>query len=371
MQAIGFDILQNISQALFLSGLLILLTIGLNMIYSVMKFSNFAHAEWVTFGMYIGWWGLQLLYFWIPWDNNFLINNIFVHAMFAFVMVGLFGILGEILIYSRLRNTKAGPTSFVVASIGIGLIVRNLLSMIFSETAYRRGTFGGRCPNCTQDANLPGFFPSFLHNDVYEFVLFNNDSFFGTQSILITKYEFFIIILAIVMVFAVDFLFRRTKFGIAMRATSDSRELAQISGINTKRIVLYTWFIAGGITGFGATFYRANLPKFDSFTGFLLLLPIFAVVILGGVGSFRGGIIAALIYGFVRQAFFIILTEFQKDGGIEDMLSNIEIIPGVVFPGITFHPSYADAIGFVILILVLLFRPQGISGKVEATRARV
>ncbi|KKL54971.1 hypothetical protein LCGC14_2260060, partial [marine sediment metagenome] len=127
------------------------------------------------------------------------------------------------------------------------------------------------------------------------------------------------------MVFAVDFLFRRTKFGIAMRATSDSRELAQISGINTKRIVLYTWFIAGGITGFGATFYRANLPKFDSFTGFLLLLPIFAVVILGGVGSFRGGIIAALIYGFVRQAFFIILTEFQKDGGIEDMLSNIEI----------------------------------------------
>jgi branched-subunit amino acid ABC-type transport system permease component len=166
-------------------------------------------------------------------------------------------------------------------------------------------------------------------------------------------------------VLAIDYIFKNTKFGIAMRATSDSFELADVCGINTKRIIFYTWFLAAGITGMGAAFVRATQARFSSLDGFFLLLPIFTVVILGGVGSFRGGIVAAFIIAFSREIALIILTEAQKPFGLEQTL---EEVLGFT---ITFAPAYADAIAFLVLIIVLLVRPQGIYGSVEATRARV
>ena len=187
----------------------------------------------------------------------------------------------------------------------------------------------------------------------------------GSQEILITGFELLIVLMSIFMVVAVDYMFKSTRFGIAMRATADSTELAQVSGINTKRIIYYTWFLAAGLTGFGAAFIRANQARFSTYGGFWLLLPIFAVVILGGVGSFRGGIIAALIIAFTRQITNIVFTQFQVTGGFEDTL---EQLTGFT---ITFSPNYMDGIAFVVLILVLLIRPQGIYGSVEATRERV
>ena len=171
--------------------------------------------------------------------------------------------------------------------------------------------------------------------------------------------------MSLMMVVIIAYVFTHTNFGISMRATSDSMELAQVSGINTKRIVYYTWFLAAGLTGFGAAFVRANQPRFSTYDGFYMLLPIFAVVILGGVGSFRGGIIAAFILAYARQLTVIVFTQFQKPGGLESILEE-----SLGFT-ITFTPAYADGIGFLILILVLFFRPQGIRGTVEATRARV
>jgi branched-subunit amino acid ABC-type transport system permease component len=373
--------------AVILACKLILFTIGLNMVYSVLKFSNFAHAEFITFGMYTSWWGLQMIAFASPLladffnqngiqllatfftDSGHLLDNVFIHAAFAFFMGGVLGIIGEILIFSRLRGRAATATAFTVASIGLGIIIRNVLSMVFTDFPDKRGTFNELCPNCTFLPNLPGPLA-----DLFSLIPFYNVSqgqfiinilpettLWSAQTIRVTNLDLIIVIIAIITVFAIDFLFRKTKFGIAMRATSDSQELAQVSGINTKRIILYTWFLAAGITGFGAAFVRATQPIFTSLDGALFwLLPVFAVAILGGVGSFRGGIIAAFIIAFARQATFILFTEFQRSGGLEDILNIV-----------TFSPSYADAIGFVVLILVLLFRPQGIAGSPDATRARV
>jgi branched-subunit amino acid ABC-type transport system permease component len=346
--------------ALVYAGTLIMLTIGLNMVYSVLKFSNFAHAEYVTTGMFASWWLLQILSNLLPWDTSHFINNLFIQAMFAFVVVGLIGLLGEVLVYDRLRRLSASPRSFTVASIGIGLIIRNVLSMVFGDFP-RPDT--ATCPTCTSKASFPDFFPAFLRKEFY--TLTNNLPIFGPQGIRITVFELYIILMSFVMVLAIDYVFTKTKFGIAMRATSDSMELAQVSGINTKRIVYYTWLLAAGLTGFGAAFVRANQPRFSTYDGFFMLLPIFAVVILGGVGSFRGGIIAAFILAYARQITVIVFTDFQKPGGLEFLL---EKYLGFT---ITFAPAYADGIGFVILILVLLFRPQGIRGTIEATRARV
>src|SRR4030065_412144 len=121
------NLLNHAAMALVFAGVLIMLTIGLNMVYSVLKFSNFAHAEWVTMGMFASWWFLQILTYILPWDTAHLFNNLFVHAVFGFIIVGLFGILGEILVFDRLRKLRASLGSLTVASIGIGLIVRNFL----------------------------------------------------------------------------------------------------------------------------------------------------------------------------------------------------------------------------------------------------
>lgn len=352
MQLIAFNLLNNIALAIVYACTLILLTIGLNMIYSVLKFSNFAHAEFITLGMYMSWWFLQILSSSLSIDTYYLLNNIFVHACFAFITVGLIGIMIDMLVFSRMRGLKANATTFTVGSIGVGLIIRFMLSMVFGALPTQ--------PTTVNKAAFPGWLPSFLKQEFYQFNLFQNDALFGTQDLRLTGIQIYTIIFAIVIVIIVDFIFRFTKFGIALRATSDNMELAQVTGINTKRIVYYTWFLAAGITGFGATFLWAEQGTFTNFNGFVWLLPIFAVAILGGVGSFRGGIVAAFIIAFARQFAVIILTEFQREGGLEQALNLI-----------TFSPGYADGIGFVVLILVLLFRPQGIAGKVDATRARV
>jgi len=356
------NLLSHAALALVYTGTLIMLTIGLNMVYSVLKFSNFTHAEYVTTGMFASWWFLQILSNLLPQDTSHYINNLISQAIISFIIVGLIGILGEVLIYDRLRRLGASPRSWTVASIGIGLILRNFLSMMFGDFP-RPNT--ANCPTCTSNASLPGWFPAFLRKEFYILELTKNSPTFGTQAIRITGYELFIILMSFIMVIVIDYVFTNTKFGIAMRATSDSIELAQVSGIDTKRIVYYTWFLASGLTGFGAAFVRANQPRFSTFDGFSMLLPIFAVVILGGVGSFRGGIIAAFILAYARQFTVILFSEFQKPGGLESLLEE-----GLGFT-ITFTPAYADGIGFVILILVLFFRPQGILGTVEATRARV
>ncbi|MHA2303845.1 MAG: branched-chain amino acid ABC transporter permease [Candidatus Hodarchaeales archaeon] len=361
MSFIPIDVVSHVSLAIIYASTLILLTVGLNMVYSVMKFSNFAHAEFITFGMFTSWWFLQILTFAIPWDSSmFLINNLIFQALFAFVMVGLLGILCELLVFGRLKRLAANPRSFTVASIGIGLVIRNFLAMIFGN--FPKPKTGG-----TSDSMLP-----FNLNIGIQQYFTRNHPIFGSQGIFITSEEVLIILMSVTIVVIIDYMFKKTKIGVAMRATSDSYELAQVSGINTKHIIFYTWFLAAGLTGFGAAFLRANQPRFSTLDGFIMLLPIFAVVILGGVGSFQGGIISAFIISFARQSTVILFTILQSPGGLEEAIERIFYdLFGVHGITITIAPGYADGIGFLILIIVLLFRPQGIFGKVEATRSRV
>ncbi|MFV2016533.1 MAG: branched-chain amino acid ABC transporter permease, partial [Candidatus Heimdallarchaeota archaeon] len=240
-------------------------------------------------------------------------------------------------------------------SIGIGLVARFLFGMIWGELPVP----GARYSSIPV---FPNILPDFLTDRRLDITLIELP--IGRQSITITNFDLWIIIFAFILVFLVDYFFKHTKLGIAMRATSDSHELAQVSGIDTKRVIYYTWFIAAGITGFAGAWVRARQNNFSNIDGAeVYLLPIFAVAILGGVGSFRGGIIAAIILAFSRQVTIILFTIFQNSSGIFPLEDWLNIV--------TFAPAYKDGIGFIILIVVLLYRPQGISGSLDATRARV
>ncbi len=127
-----------------------------------------------------------------------------------------------------------------------------------------------------------------------------------------------------------------TRTGKAIRATSSNPELAQSSGINTYRVVLTTWFLSGGLAGIAGLF-RAAETRLSPYLGWDILLPVVAVTTLGGIGSFYGAIAAAFIIGLLENIGVLILVQFN------------------------ISTEYRMAIPFVVLIFVLIFKPQGIA----------
>lgn len=127
-----------------------------------------------------------------------------------------------------------------------------------------------------------------------------------------------------------------TRTGKAIRATSSNPELAQSSGIDTYRVILTTWFLSGGLAGIAGLF-RAAETRLSPMLGWDILLPVVAVTTLGGIGSFYGAIAAAFIIGLLENVGVLVLVELGLS------------------------TEYRMAIPFIVLILVLIFKPQGIA----------
>jgi branched-subunit amino acid ABC-type transport system permease component len=145
--------------------------------------------------------------------------------------------------------------------------------------------------------------------------------------------QLIVILVGFATLVATGLMLRMTILGKRMRALSDDLDLAETSGINTSRVILYTWLFAGGLAGLAGVFAGA-ITQLQPELGFELLLPIFAAVVLGGIGNAFGALAAGIVLGVV-----------------------IEWSTFIVAPGLKL------AVGFLILIVVLIIRPQGIFGQ--------
>jgi branched-chain amino acid transport system permease protein len=148
--------------------------------------------------------------------------------------------------------------------------------------------------------------------------------------------QLFILVLAIVLVVAIYFLLEKTRMGKAMRATADNPELAQVRGINTERVIAWTWMLGGGLAAAGGAMLGLT-SQLRPEMGFFLLLPMFAAVIMGGIGNPYGALLGALIVGVAQQVSSAFL-----------------------------NPAYGPAVAFVLMVLTLLIRPQGLLGRAGA-----
>jgi len=158
-------------------------------------------------------------------------------------------------------------------------------------------------------------------------------------SLVFTNLELMIIVLAVVCMFAVHLVLSRTRIGKAMRATAADPVLARGCGVATARVIDVAWLISGGLCGLAGVSLVLNVATFDTGTGNGFLVPIIAAAVLGGVGQPYGAMIGALIVGVVSEVSTVFI-----------------------------QPEYNTAVAFVILIVVLLFRPQGILSDVAQTR---
>lgn len=235
-------------------------------------------------------------------------NRMVLGIVLAILVAMAFAVLTDLVIWRYLRSREAGLLTLLIASIGLALALRNAITLTWG-TDLR--TFPGPV---TQSTPVLG------------------------TGVELTQAEITVVAVSLVAILAVHVLLRHTRIGTAMRALSDNKELARVTGIDVDRVIVYVWLIAGGLAALAGVLL-GNLRAFTPTLGWLLLLPIFASVILGGIGSPYGAIAGGMAIGVAME----------------------------VSPALGVPTSYKSAVGFVILIVVLLVRPQGIFGG-QATR---
>jgi neutral amino acid transport system permease protein len=210
-------------------------------------------------------------------------------------------------LWRPMRRRKAGFVSLILISVGVAFVLRHLLLWFFGP-GHRR----------------------------YDVDVFQVHEVFGLR---IAQSQLVAVIGGAILMTAVGAVLAKTLLGKGMRALADSPELASVAGININRMVIYVWVLAGSLAGFAGVLQGLLLDSFTPNLGFQLLLPIFAAVILGGIGNPYGALLGGMVLGLTME------------------LSTWSVFLGGV------PPLYKPVIAFVVLIIVLLFRPEGILGK--------
>lgn len=305
--------------------------VGLTLIYGVLKFGHFAHGDMMMLSAYIAFFfivghivgarpsdELKILPFTVNdlpaaddtiWKLSFGYGLLVAMALSAVIMALLFIGLDRV-VYKPLRRRKSGIVIFSIAALGLAIATRATILMFYGPNPRLYS------PGIRERLDLP----------------------FGTH---LLADQVFILGVAITATAAVYVLLYRTRLGKAMRAMADNPDLARVSGINTERIIMTTWVVAGALVAVAGVLLGLQ-AQLDPQIGFVLLLPLFASAILGGVGSPQGAFAGGMLVGMVQEVAVSVHLNFIREG----------------FPG----PGYKFSVAFVILILILLLRPRGLFG---------
>ncbi|MEP3436550.1 MAG: branched-chain amino acid ABC transporter permease [Hoeflea sp.] len=267
--------------------------VGISMIFGILRFAHFAHGDLMTIGGY----GVLTAVWLIPVNPLLLLPFGIALAIVAALVVDEF-------FYKPLRKL---PTIYtVIASFGVALIFRSL-AQLFWSSGNQVFTSGVRMPMVLLDT----FRISELHAQV--------------------------IILTVLIAIALHFFLTRSKLGRAMRAVSDEPELAAVAGLDTERVIRWTWVIGAALAATAGVFAGMDTSMHPNL-GWNLLLAMFAAAVLGGIGKPMGAIAGGLIIGIAEET--LTFTWFSDEAFIS--------------------PSYKSAVAFFIMVALLLFRPQGL-----------
>jgi len=306
--------------------------LAVTLVYSVLRFSNFAQGDSMAFGTMIV---ILLTGFMIQqgWTISGFPTAVLVIPL-AILGTAIYLLTMDRLVYRFYRRVKAKSITIVMASIGVMFITGGLVRFIL-----------GVRPKTFADGERFIF-------SVREFKTFTGLE----QGIALKTSQFLTITIAIMLVAFVFYFLQKTKTGKTMRAYSDNKELALLSGINPDKVVQITWLLVAVLTTIAGALYGLD-KGFAAQQYHLLLLPIFASVIVGGVGSPLGAIAGAFLIAFSE----VLLTYAYKK-------FLIYLLPLSMHPNSLIQligTEYKYAISFVILVIVLLIRPTGIfKGKV-------
>ena len=292
-----------------LGSIIALGSVGLTLIWGITDLFNCAHGDQITVGAYIA-----LLFGGLFNRIGFLQGNVgpfsfswglllsFIPSIIISIAVA---VAVDRLVYKRMRRAGAHFITAFIASIGVAWALRGFIYIIWGADFH-------------------------FYSEGLRPVLFL------PAGIKLRVDEIFIMIVAWAAVAAVYLFLGRTKTGKALRALADNPNLARVSGINVERMLIWAWGIAGMLVAIAGILYGIE-TQLRPEMGWIFLLPLFAAVILGGKGSITGALAGGLVMGIAQQVSTLFLL-----------------------------PTYKPAVAFIIMILVLIFRPKGIFGRGKA-----
>ena len=291
-----------------LGAIIALGAIGLTLIYGILNFANIAHGDYMTLGAYLTLFivggalaalgiegtGLGPFTFGYP----VLLALPVAAAAVAAVAIGL-----DALIYRRLRARGVNAVVLAMASLGVAIALRGLVQIVWSGDAQRLPRESKSVYHLPMDVRVP---PDAI----------------------------FVAAVAVALVTAVYLILTRTKMGKAMRATADNPQLARVSGIDTQRVIRWTWAMGASLAATAGVLLAVYQAQMLPIMGWRFLIPLFAAAILGGIGNPYGALVGAFAIGVASE----VSTQW-------------------------INPSYKPAVAFAILIAMLLARPRGIFGS--------
>lgn len=318
-------ILQTLPQVLVdgltLGAVYAVVAIGYTLVYGILEFINFAHGEIFMTGAFVGtavllgvssagWLGA------LPAGLAY-----FLILAAAMVFTGVMGIGIERVAYRPLRN--APKLISLISAIGVSFLLQDIVRFIAD---LRTGNFVVTGISLYGDnlklgaSSLWGGF---------------NDAFLKTNTIIVVA-------VAVVLMIGLDLFVNRTKWGRAMRAVAQDRETAALMSINVNKVIALTFFIGSALGGGTGVLFAQQYGTIDPYIGFILGMKAFTAAVLGGIGNIRGAMFGGLFIG--------VLEMFSS--------ANLSVITGGTLGG-----EYKDVVAFLILIAVLIFKPEGLFGR--------
>ena len=279
--------------------------VGLSITYNVLRFANFAQGEVLAVGAYVSLALVSLMGVGIGRLGPISLGWPLLGSMVFSMLVTCLLVLGvDWVLFRILRQKQASRITFIIAAFGVSMMVRNVITLI---------------------AGGDQLFYSFYIPKAIKIM----------EGVKILPDDLLILFITLISVISLHVFLNRSTMGKKMRAVAENPALAMVSGINIERVFKWSWILGASLAAVAGTLH-AHITQLDPEMGFELILPMFAALVVGGVTNVYGAVLGGLLIGLSES--------FAVAGG---------------------GAAYRGAISFMILILVLVFRPQGILGEKE------
>jgi len=307
--------IQQLLNGLVLGSMYALIALGYTMVYGILGIINFAHGDVLMIGALTALTAIKLL------TNLHLpeVVTLILAAVIAMSVCALTSYSIERVAYRPLRKKNSHSLAPLITAIAMSLFLQTLGMIIW-----------GRSP-----VQFPQLLPTTPMN------------FLGTNAT-ITGKEIYLIIISLAVMIGLILLVNKTKLGRAMRATAENPKVAGLMGVNPNFVISITFMIGGALAALAGVMMATNYGNAHFYMGFIPGLKAFTAAVLGGIGNLAGAMVGGVLLGVI---------EALGAGYIGDFTNGV------------FGSNYQDVFAFIVLIIVLVFRPSGIMGERVADRA--
>jgi branched-chain amino acid transport system permease protein len=328
--------LQQIVNGLTLGCVYAVVALGYTMVYGIIQLINFAHGEVVMIGCMTAFSVIVAL---APTGMPPLLI-VTMGTLVAVPVCMAVGYVVERVAYRPLRNApRLAP---LITAIGVSIVLQHLALLVWSRNIIA--------------------FPQIIELKLYH--LGNSDA-----SAAISNVQIAIIVASVVLMAGLLLLVHRTKIGIAMRATSQNPQIAGLMGVDINKVISITFVIGAALGAVAGVMVGTYYGIAHYQMGFLLGLKAFSAAVLGGIGNLAGAVLGGILMGLIEALGAGYIGDFTNVCTLDQFLPGFSEVCARSPESSLFGSNYKDVYAFIVLILVLVFRPQGLLGERVGDRA--